>query len=485
MALRRSSGPAGAGDPGGPDDSGDSGGAAGSAGSGGPDDPGDPAGSAGSGGPDGSSRRPSRTVTCAALAGATALAAVCGLAALFAAAALTPVPAVFTAAGLAVFLATGYAAAALVAARRMPPPRRRAARRTMFAAASLLPAAVFAWAALVPPPVPAPATVTVPGARRVEVSTGSRLEVLRLPARTASSRRPPVIVLHGGPGVPDLAANARVFAPLTGHGYDVYLYAQLGTGTSTRLADPRGYSAARDVADLEALRLGLGLDRVVLVGHSYGGGLAARYLAAHPDRVAGLVLISPGASDPADTSGNLASARLDTGRKIRMYAELLAPRALLGYGLLQVSPGAAHAFLPDAEADARNDRVLELAEPALHCRGARIDRPARGSGFYAMQYPQSAGAPARSDPRPALAGLTTPTLILKGSCDYLSWRSAAEYRRLLPRSRLIYLPGTGHNLHRDRPDTVLAAVLAFLDGRPSPVPPYEGAGPPAGYEGPP
>ncbi|WP_240506768.1 alpha/beta hydrolase [Thermoactinospora rubra] len=415
----------------------------------------------------------------------TLVASVCGLALLMAVAKVTATPALFVGAGMGAFLAVGYAGTALVAARRISAARRRAARWAMFAAGSLLPAAVFAWAALVPRPASPPSGIAVPGAFQVRLATGSRLTVVKLPART-TTRRPPIIVVHGGPGVPELEENARSLAALTGRGFDVYLYAQLGTDGSARLADPRGYTRERDVADLEGLRERLGLDRVVLLGHSYGGEIAARYLAAHPGRVAKLVLTSPGPVDPADTSATLVSGRLDPARKAELSAELLAPRPLLAYFLLQVNPSAAHAFMPDAEADARNDTVVGLAQPALHCRGAEPpERPVRGTGFYAMQYPQSATAPRPGDPRPALAGLPTPALIVKGSCDYLSWRSATAYRDLLPNARLIYMPGAGHNVYHGGRTAVLDVIAAFLTDRPLPVAPFTGRTPPAGYEGPP
>ncbi|WP_079313275.1 alpha/beta hydrolase [Microbispora sp. GKU 823] len=429
------------------------------------------------------SRRRSRLVTCLAVAAVTAGAGLCGLAVLLAAAVVTPVPILSMTAAAIVFLAVAYAGAVLVTARRVSPGHRRTARRVAFTAGSLVPGAVFAWAALAPAP-PSPATAMA-GASPVQVSTGSTLTVIKLPARGGASRSP-IVVVHGGPGVPELQDNAKAFASLTDQGFDVYLYAQLGTDGSTRLDDPRGYTRGRAVADLEGLRSRLGLSKVILIGHSNGGEIAARYLAAHPDRVAGLVLTSPGPLDPADTSVNLVSGRLDPARKAQLYGTLLQPRSLLGYLLLQVNPAAAHAFLPDAEADARNDIVLELARPALYCRGAMpAERPVQGTGFYAMQYPQSATAPRPSDPRPALAGLPTPTLIIKGSCDYLSWRSATTYRDLLPNSRLIYVNGAGHNVYHDGNTTVVAAITAFLTHRPLPLPSYTAAAPPAGYEGPP
>jgi pimeloyl-ACP methyl ester carboxylesterase len=197
-----------------------------------------------------------------------------------------------------------------------------------------------------------------------------------------------------------------------------------------------------------------------------------------------LILSSPAPLDPNDHSPDRATVRLDTGRLLRTYAEALAPRALMGYALLQVDPAAAHAYLDDPEADARNDAILTLAEPGLHCSPAQAHGPVRGSGFYRLQYPQSAAAPPASDPRPSLSGLSTPTLVLKGSCDYLSWSSAADYRRTLPNSTLLYLEGAGHNTYQDRPVEVLAAVQAFLTGRPLPEAPYIGDAAPADYTAP-
>ncbi|GEL20404.1 hypothetical protein [Pseudonocardia asaccharolytica] len=95
----------------------------------------------------------------------------------------------------------------------------------MFAASSAVVLLTFV-ATVVAGPRPEQAPAAVPGDRLVEVATGSRLQVLTLAGRGPGGRTP-VVVLHGGPGVPDLAANARVFAPLTDGGFDVYLYAQL------------------------------------------------------------------------------------------------------------------------------------------------------------------------------------------------------------------------------------------------------------------
>ena len=310
---------------------------------------------------------------------------------------------------------------------------------------------------------------------------GGRIAYTRV-AATGAPKPTPVVVLHGGPGIPDLAGLSRVFGPLAAAGYDVYVYDQIGAGRSDRLSNPRGYGPERDLADLDQIRHAIGADRMVLIGHSYGASLAARYLAAHPDRVAALVLSSPGPLDPADHSADLATSRLSTGERLRVYQPALAPRALLGYALLQVRPEAAHAYLGDAEADRRNDVILGAAQAGLDCPGGKTSPGPVGAGFYALQYPQSATATAPPDVRGQLRGRDVPVLIFKGRCDYLSWASGLDYRQLLPRSQLVYLSSAGHNTYQDQPAEVLADTRAFLNGEPLPLPAYGSLTRPPDYQ---
>lgn len=405
--------------------------------------------------------------------GVVVLAAVAGLAAAVAAALVTEAPALVIASGLVAVFLVGWGGLALL----LRSPRRRARLAAVGAAAALT--AVAGVAVAVPtgggPPAP-----PVAGQAFWQLPSGSRIRYVHLRA-AGTPRAEPVVFLHGGPGVPDMAGDAAYFHPLTDHGFDVYVYDQLGAGRSSRLSDPRGYSVERDVEDLEAIRQRIGAERMILVGHSYGTRLAAHYVARHPDRVERVVLLSPGRLDPADASGANATGRVPTARKLRLYLSLLAPRPLLAYLLLQVNPRAAHAFLPDAEADARNDRVLRASAAGLHCTPSQAHEPAPGSGFYALQYPQSAGSGSDPDPRPALRGSPTPTLIIKGSCDYLAW---PDHQRIMSDVTLLYYRGAGHNIRQDRPDEVHAAIRAFLTDAPLPTAPYRQLQAPADFEGP-
>jgi pimeloyl-ACP methyl ester carboxylesterase len=87
-----------------------------------------------------------------------------------------------------------------------------------------------------------------------------------------------------------------------------------GTGDSETPADPASYRCDRQVADLEALRVHLGLGRLALLGHSAGANLVYRYAETHPDRVSRLVLVTPsprgvGVDREDDERATLAASR--------------------------------------------------------------------------------------------------------------------------------------------------------------------------------
>jgi proline iminopeptidase len=394
----------------------------------------------------------------AALFGAAA-----GTGALLGAATVTDRPLLFLLAGLAAFCAA-YLLGLMLTTLRVGPDRRRRVRAVWFCAGTALVAGAFAWTTLLPMGDPRLPPAPVEGQRFWELSTGSRIAYVRVLAE-GDAREVPVIFLHGGPGVPDMEGDSQYFGGLARDSFDVYVYDMVGRGRSQRLADPRGYTLKRDVADLEAIREKIGAERIILIGHSYGGALAAAYAASHPERVAKMVLSSP--EDPSPSAGGASMLfRLSTEGKLGVYALLLPPRPMLAYALLQVNPMAAYAFAPDAEIDARFDRVYNRMRSALHCRGKPPGPLLHGLGFYAHYYPHSATSPRHANFLSALAGQDIPAVVIKGRCDYLSWSSAQEYLRALPDARLLYMQEAGHNAYQDEPERYMAGVRAFLLGQP-------------------
>jgi proline iminopeptidase len=101
---------------------------------------------------------------------------------------------------------------------------------------------------------------------------------------------PPAVVLHGGPG-----AHHDYLLPgfdALADGRELIYYDQRGGGRSPVARDvPVGWT--EQVADLEALRDAWGLERLTLVGYSWGGLLALLYALSHPGRVGRVALVSP------------------------------------------------------------------------------------------------------------------------------------------------------------------------------------------------
>lgn len=343
--------------------------------------------------------------------------------------------------------------------------------------ATALVSLTWAW-----PGTGAVAPAAVPGATQVTLTDGTVLAVHV--TRAASATQPPLVFVHGGPGVADMAHDVPALARLAVD-RDVYAYDQIGTGASSRLGDPAGYTTARAVTDLEAVRTITGADRVVLLGHSWGAIVALAYASQYPDRIAALVLSAPASLPGPDGQVRLGdpTARLDGAALTRLYLRLMWPRNLLGYALTAADPQVAHAVAGDAEMDRRFARIYGNTTPALFCDPALNGQLGTGGvGYYANQIPQLHPDRPAID-RERLASLHVPVLVIKPACDYLTWQSGADYLQVFPDVRLVMLPGAGHQAYVERPDAYAELVRDFLVGRSLPLPVQDGQTIPADYRG--
>jgi proline-specific peptidase len=111
---------------------------------------------------------------------------------------------------------------------------------------------------------------------------------------------PPLLVLHGGPGMPhDYLTDLDLLAD---SGRTVVYYDQLGCGNSDHPDDATLWTMGTFVAEVGAVRSALGLERVHLLGHSWGGWLALEYALRRPAGLTSLVLASVCASVPSYTA---------------------------------------------------------------------------------------------------------------------------------------------------------------------------------------
>ena len=202
--------------------------------------------------------------------------------------------------------------------------------------------------------------------------------------------------------------------------------------------DPTGnYSDERTLAVLAGLMDQLGLPRATFIGNSLGGRFAWEFAAAHPERVNRLVLISP---------DGFASPGFEYGKapEVPLLLELMpwvGPRALIRANL---APAWAH---PDALPDAVLERYRDmLLAPGV--RRAILDRTRQTI---------------LTDPAARLRSISAPTLILWGEEDHMiPVHNAQDYLQLMPRVRLVRLPGMGHVPFEESPDKALPPLERFL-----------------------
>lgn len=117
---------------------------------------------------------------------------------------------------------------------------------------------------------------------------------LRLDARhtmyweqSGNPRGAAALFLHGGPGAGATAVHRRFFDPAY---WRIVVFDQRGAGRSTPLGELADNAPAHLVADIERLRLALGIEKWLVFGGSWGSTLALDYALNHPERCSGLVL---------------------------------------------------------------------------------------------------------------------------------------------------------------------------------------------------
>jgi pimeloyl-ACP methyl ester carboxylesterase len=292
-----------------------------------------------------------------------------------------------------------------------------------------------------------------PAPTMVSLSTGSRVATWMIAPPTVGHKTP-VVFLHGGPGLYTEASRFGEGAVLRAAGFATIYFDQAGGGRSDWLA-AKDYTLDRAVTDLEALRIKLGRERLILWGNSYGASLAAIYATRFPARVAGLILTSPGTFPGTNPKRNYAITNRDKVKWSKAFSVALGDVDKLGAD--------AEVRVTQVVAGLAFDEVVaaELIE-GMVCKGAKISPPALTGGGNLFANRLILKQVEKLDFKPT-ATSKIPTLVVRGACDFLPDSNAAAYATMFG-TTVTTIPAAGHGLLENRA-TVEAALRAFAKGQ--------------------
>ena len=266
-----------------------------------------------------------------------------------------------------------------------------------------------------------------------------------VPEGNSLRERPVAFVLHGGPGI-DHSTYKPSLTPLTEHMQLIYVDHR-GQGRSAR-GDKETYTLENNVEDLEALRQYLGLDKVVVIGASYGGMVAMSYACTYPNNVSHLIalvtapsyqfmdrareiLAQRGSPEQIAIAEKLWQGAFKDEQELTDFFTLLAPIYSVKYDA--------------SKAQAKRYRGI-----------LSVDAINKGFGDCLRGY----------DIREKLQFVKAQTLVIGARQD---WICAAEFSeeiaRLIPNAELFIYGRSGHSILQDANERVLADISRFVLGQ--------------------
>jgi len=268
-----------------------------------------------------------------------------------------------------------------------------------------------------------------------------------------------LVVVHGGPGN-SLESIRADFEPLAKNRRVIY-YDQRGQGRSELIKDGKKLGYEQHVADLEAVRQYFKLEKMSLMGNSWGGLLASLYAVAHPDRIDRMILDSPasptrGFLDDMEDEISRRSAKIYTPEQIKHAQQFRDPGVW-----------------------------LKAKDPIAICREFyyTVLRTYTYSQTFGDTYKGDlcVGGPdsVRQQPMirvhawnslgdynliPQLSAVKAPVLVIHGVADVIPLKSSEFWAFGYPNARLLLIEKAGHIAQIERPDVFFPAIETFLKG---------------------
>jgi proline iminopeptidase len=254
--------------------------------------------------------------------------------------------------------------------------------------------------------------------------------------------RPIAFLLHGGPGG-DHTGFKGVYSPLAERMQLVYVDHR-GQGRSAR-GPKESYTLDNNVEDLEALRQYLGLDKIVVIGVSYGGMVALTYASRYPDSVSHLIAVvtapsyrfleraqqivaERGTEEQTRMADVLWAGAFESEEQLREYYSVMGPLYAMKYDA--------------AKAQERRGRGI-LSTDAIN----------EGFGGFLRTWDVTADLPK----------ITAPTLVIAGRHDWICPPEfSLEIARAIPNADLRVFEHSSHSVATDEPDAYLDVIKGFI-----------------------
>lgn len=298
--------------------------------------------------------------------------------------------------------------------------------RTAFALASLL------TASLAPAGLPAQTTagtrLSVPGGWITYYEQGPRTGT-------------PLVLVSGGPG---FGSEYFWFRPWGGFEktHRNVRYDQRGTGQASPVGATDQVSVAQFVADIEALRVALKVEKIDLLGHSWGGYLSMAYATRHPDRLAHLILLDAAAPKFSETLFLFKEAFPDRGDFIGQF----------GRG---VEVGGA---TMDSALTSYVSSIFYSPDNA-----AQFLKQLGNAHFNRFQHKQLSKEMGATDLSAGVRALKVPTLVLTGRYDMnVAPLTAFRIHQMIPGSQFGMFERSSHMPFYEEGDKFGAVLAAFL-----------------------
>ncbi len=270
----------------------------------------------------------------------------------------------------------------------------------------------------------------------------------------------PLMIVHGGPG-----ATHDYFLPyllrLARHNRLIFID-ERGSGKSGKLEDSTKYTVENMVEDVEAVRVALGLGKMSLLGHSYGGVLAQAYALKYQKNLTHLILCS---TFPSTSQMNEVFKKIKEkmSPELRERINKMEKEGLFGHGLSYERNRYTNDYMTAAWGEGYFPYIYQKHpdpdyDPTNGGLAWTLYREMWGSnGEYIID-----GNLKSVEYVDRLHTIKVPTLINCGDHDECDPSLSKEMHEKIPGSKLVIFPQSGHMTFVDQPNMFIKAIDDFL-----------------------